>query len=79
MFFFRLEYFHIFKLFLLDVLAHLNIFFLHDCFLKISEKPSKFSKSVGVVVDYADTQFSEISDYFFCYICLLVLKFSKVK
>ena len=49
MFFIRYGDFHIFKLLLSKYL------FLPDCSLQICEKPSKFSKSVHVVVDYADT------------------------
>ena len=34
---------------------HIEIPFLADCSFKICDKPSKLSKSVHVVIDYADT------------------------
>ena len=57
--------------------CHLNNFFLADCFFKICEKPLKISKSVCVVIDYADTQFSKISNYIFKTVFDSILLFPK--
>ena len=56
---------------------HIKLPFLADYSFKICENPSKFSKSVRVVDDYADTQFKKKSNYICCYFFVRFLIFQK--